>query len=183
MPQANLTPVIGPYDPATIPSPTPQQQERLARAREALFSGYASDGVRSSKPALAAAALAVGIAAPELLAPLGAALGETAEGAAAAGAVRGAAGFIGQAARAFCDSSGAAARSLVGTLADPARLGEAAAQFTRSAFVDKARDAVVIGAAGEALRRTGGAVQWMLAHRHHHHHAPSAQLPSVNGDR
>jgi hypothetical protein len=196
MPQANLTPVLRPYDPATVPSPTPQQAERLARAGNAAVSGYASDGVQNTRPVLAAAALAAGIAAPELLAPAGAAIAETAGAAledtaagaalgalgrtiagAAGGAVRSAAGFIGQAGRAFVDSSGAAARSLAGTLADPARFGEAAAQFTRSAFVDKAKDAVVIGAAGELARRAGSAVHGLLerAHRHgHHRHAPPA---------
>jgi hypothetical protein len=210
MPQANLTPILRPYDPSTVPSPTPQQAERLARAGNAVVSGYASDGVQNTRPALAAAVLAAGIAAPELLVPAGAALaesagaalGETAAGAAlegtaagalfgavgrtvagaAGGAARSAAGafdsaaeFIGQAGRAFVDSSAAAARSLAGTLTDPARFGEAGAQFTRSAFVDKAKDVVVIGAAGELARRAGTAVHGLLerAHRHgHHRHAP-----------
>ena len=170
MPQANLTPVMRPYDPSTVPEPTPQQRERMARAREAVASGYASDGVRNVKPALAAAALAVGVAAPELLVPLGAALEETAAGAAigAAGpAVRSAAGFLGQAARSFLDSSGAAARSVAGAMTDPARLGEAAAEFIRSAFVEKAKDIVVIGAAGELVRRAGEAAHGWLAPEAH----------------
>lgn len=186
MPQANLTPVMRPYDPSTVPEPTPQQRERMARAREAVVSGYASDGVRNVKPALAAAALAVGAAAPELLVPLGVALEETAAGAAigaagraAAGTVgraaaeaagpvaRSAAGFLGQAARAFLHSSSAAARSAAGALTDPARLGEAAAEFVRSAFVEKAKDIVVIGAAGELARRAGEAVHGWLTHEPH----------------
>jgi hypothetical protein len=178
MPQANLTPVMRPYDPSTVPEPTPQQRERMARAREAVASGYASDGVRNVKPALAAAALAVGVAAPELLVPLGAALEETAAGAAigaagraAAGAagpaMRSAAGFLGQAARSFLDSSASAARSVAGAVTDPARLGEAAAEFVRSAFVEKAKDIVVIGAAGELVRRAGEAAHGWLAPEAH----------------
>jgi hypothetical protein len=197
MPQANLNPVMRPYDPSTVPSPSPEQQERLARARASAVSGYASDGVLNSKPAFAAAALAAGIVAPELLAPAAAALDETAAGAAfgvagraaagaAGGAVRAAAGFVGQAARAFLDSSGAAARSAAGAIADPARFGEAAAEFTRSAFVDKAKDAVVIGAAAELANRAGSALHGWLGHRHHHHEpapAPPAPPPSASQDR
>ena len=57
MPQANVTPVMRPYDPSTVPAPTPEQEERMKRARESAVSGYASDGVRNAQPAFAAAAL------------------------------------------------------------------------------------------------------------------------------
>jgi hypothetical protein len=194
MTTTSLTPAIRPYDPAGVPTPTPQQQERLARAGHSLAARYDSDGVRRTQPALAAAALVAGLAAPEILAPLGLAAEETSAGAALGaagraaagllgGAGRSAAGFLGEAARSFLDSSGAAARSTAGTFADPARLGEAAAEFTRSAFVDKAKDAVVIGATAELAHRALGAVRDFVG-RHHHQHAgapPPGAVPSPAG--
>ncbi len=190
MATTDLTPVMRPYDPATLPAPTPEQRERLARAQQAAGSRYASDGVRNPQPALAAAAVVAGIAAPEVLAPLGLAAGEAGEGAAAGlagrafggalqSAGRAVAGFVGQAARAFLDSSGAAARSAAGTLADPARLGEAAAQFTRSAFVDKAKETIVIGAAGELAHRALGALHERIGHPHPAADATDAQAGSA----
>jgi hypothetical protein len=193
MPQANLTPVMRPYDPSTVPTPTLEQQARMERAREAAVSGYASDGVQDARPAFAAAALVAGLAAPEL-APFGLAAEEAGAGAvfgaagraaagAAGGGARAAAGFLGQAARAFLDSSGAAARSAAGTFADPARFGEALSEFTRSAFVDKAKDAIVIGAAGELARRAAHAVEGFRHEHHRRPHAETADIPVVRQDR
>ncbi len=134
MPQANLNPVMRPYDPSTVPSAEPRAAG--APGARPCFGGLRlreRRRLRTRSPRFAAAALAAGIVAPELLAPAAAALDETAAGAAfgvagraaagaAGGAVRAAAGFVGQAARAFLDSSGAAARSAAGTIADPGPL-------------------------------------------------------------